>query len=128
MQRNLSKLKFRVKKESFSPPNRNNIDLRIFRVAWSKIMEDILSNENVLLVFVDESAVTDCDGRCYGRALPGITPVMNCPLSKVKSTIVAIAILYYGILYTFIDQSCTGKEYARFLTRQHNLSENIFVI
>lgn len=86
-------------------------------------MEDILSNENVLLVFVDESAVTDCDGRCYGRALPGITPVMNCPLSKVKSTIVAIA-----ILYTFIDQSCTGKEYARFLTRQHNLSENIFVI
>ena len=44
-------------------------------------MEDILRNENVLLAFVDEVAVTDCDGRCYGRAFAGITPVMNCPLS-----------------------------------------------
>ena len=78
-------------------------------------MEDILRNENVLLAFVDEAVVTDCDGRCYGRAFAGITPVMNCPLSKVKSTIVAIAIPCYGILYTFIDQSCTGTEYARFL-------------
>ena len=74
-----------------------------------------MRNENVLLAFVDDAAVTDCDGRCYGRAFAGITPVMNCPLSKAKTTIVANAIPCYGIFYTFIDQSFTCTEYARFL-------------
>lgn len=115
VQRYLKCLKFSIKKASFAPPNRNNIGLRIYRVAWCKIIEDILKNENVLISFVDEAAVTTNEGRRYGRAFAGITPVLNTPLSKIQMTIIAIVIPCYGVLFKFIEGACNGKEYAQFL-------------
>ena len=99
VQRYLSLMKFTVKKALFAPPNRNSIGLRIFRVAWSRIIQDILMNDNVLLCFVDEAAVTDVEGRLFGRAYASITPVMNVPLQKVKLTIIAMVIPCYGSSY-----------------------------
>ena len=115
VQRYLKHLKFGVKKASFAPPNRNSIGLRIYRVAWCKIIEKILQNENTLIAFVDEASVTTCEGRAYGRSYAAITPVLNIPLSKVHVTIVAIVIPCYGVLYKFIENACTGDEYALFL-------------
>lgn len=40
-------------------------------------MEDILSNENFFLAFVDEAVVTDLYECCYGRDFAGIIPIMN---------------------------------------------------
>lgn len=65
----LSLMKFTVQKASFAPPNRNNIRLRIFRVPWSRIIQDILMNDNVLLCCVDEDALTDVEGLLSERAL-----------------------------------------------------------
>ena len=93
VQRYLKKLKFNVKKASFAPPNRNSIGLRIYRVAWCKIIDDILQTENVLIAFTDEASVTTCEGRKYGRAFAAITPVLNIPLSKITMTIVAMVII-----------------------------------
>lgn len=115
VQRYLSFLQFNVKKASFAPPNRNSIGLRINRVAWCKIIQKISDQDNVLLAFIDEAAVTSCEGRRYGRSFIGITPVINCPLSKVKVTIVAMVIPCFGVVYKFIDNSCDGTKYANFL-------------
>ena len=115
VQRYLKLLRFSVKIAQFAPPNRNTIGLRIYRVAWCKIIEDILNNDNVLIAFVDEASVTSCEGRVFGRAYARRTPVINVPLGKVQMTIVAIAIPCYGVLYSFIDNSCKGTQYAQFL-------------
>ena len=77
VQRYLKLLRFSVKIAQFAPPNRNTIGLRIYRVAWCKIIEDILNNDNVLIAFVDEASVTSCEGRVFGRAYARITPVIN---------------------------------------------------
>lgn len=108
-------MKFNVKKASFASPNRNSIGLRIYRVAWYKIIEKILQNENTLIAFVDEAFVTTCEGRANGKSYAAITPLLNVPLSKVHVTIVALVIPCYGVLYKFIENACTGDEYTLFL-------------
>lgn len=115
VQRYLSSLRFKVKKSSFAPPNRNSVGLRLYRVAWCHIIEDILNDPNTLIAFIDEAAVTNCEGRKYGRAYAAITPVLNNPLSKVKMTVIAMIIPSFGVLYKFIDNACTGLQYAQFL-------------
>lgn len=115
VQRYLRNLRFNIKKASFAPPNRNSIGLRIYRVAWCKIIDDILDTDNVLIAFVDEAAVTTCEGRKYGRSYAAITPVMNIPLDKVTETVVAMVIPCYGVLYKFVNKSCKGDDYAEFI-------------
>ena len=58
IQRYLKNLDFTVKNVSFAPPNRNSIGLRIYRVAWCRLIENIIQKDNVLLGFIDEAAVT----------------------------------------------------------------------
>lgn len=112
----LDKLNLTVKKASFAPPDRNSVGLRIFRVAWTKFMKTIIKDDNILLGFVDEAAVTSNIGRKYGRAFAGITPVINCPLKKIKMLIISIVFPGFGILYKFVNKAVDGKEYSQFLS------------
>ncbi len=115
VERYLNIIGFKVKRASFAPPNRNSVGLRIYRIAWCKIIEDILENENVLLGFIDEAAITTCEGKNSGRAFNGITPLSNCPLSKIKMTVIALVFPGFGVIYKVIEKSATGDQYAQFL-------------
>lgn len=115
VQRYLNILGFKVKRASFAPPNRNSVGLRIFRVAWCRMIEDILTNENILLGFIDEAAITTCEGKNHGRAFNGITPLANCTLSKIKMTVIALIFPGFGVLYKIIEKSANGDQYAQFL-------------
>lgn len=77
----LTSLNFKLKKFYFSTPKRSSVGLRIFRVAWSKILEKIASKENVFIGFVDEASVDGSEGKRYGKSYIGITPLMNYILS-----------------------------------------------
>ena len=112
----LRMLKLTVKKASFAPPNRNSVGLRIFRVAWSMFMETILKEKNILLGFIDEAAVISNQNKSYGRAFAGLTPVINCPLKKVKMSILSVVFPGFGTLYKFCHKSVDGAEYAQFLS------------
>ena len=109
-------LNLTVKKASFAPPNRNSVGLRIFRVAWCMFIEKILGDKNILLGFIDEAAVTSNQKRNFGRAFAGLTPVINCPLKKVKMSILSIVFPGFGTLYKFCQKSVDGTEYAQFLS------------
>lgn len=111
----LDKLNLTLKKASFAPPNRNSVGLRIFRVAWTKFMKTIIKDDNILLGFVDEAAVTSNIGIKYGRAFAGITPVINCPLKK-KMSFLSIVFPGFGILYKFVNKAVNGKDYSQFLS------------
>lgn len=112
----LEMLNLTVKKASFAPPNRNSVGLRIFRVAWVKFMVKILEEPNILLGFIDEAAVTINQGRSFGRAYAGLTPVLNCPLRKIKMSVLAVVFPGFGVLYKFVNNSVDGIEYSRFLS------------
>lgn len=88
-------MKFNVKKESFALPTWNSIGLKILYSAWCLLFEDIFNNDNALFAFVDEAVVKSHKRRNYGRFYEGITPVMNCSLTKIAITIVAILIPCY---------------------------------
>lgn len=136
VERYLNSIGFKIKRASFAPPNRNSIGLRIFRVAWCKIIEDILKEKNVLFGFIDEAAITTCEGKNHGRAFEGITPLINCPLSKVKMSVIAIVFPGFGVLYKIIENSTSGEQYSQFLkeaiefTRKYicNYSTEIVII
>ena len=115
VQRYLSSLNFKLKKVYFSPPNRNSVGLRIFRVAWSKILEKIASEENVLIGFVDEASVGGSEGKRYGKSFIGITPLMNSILSKVKMTTMAVVFPGFGVLYKIKDKSIKSEDYSEFI-------------
>lgn len=115
VERYLKYFDFNVKRASFAPPNRNYIGSRIFRVAWCMKIEDILKDSNVLFGFIDEAAVTTCEGKNHGRAFTGITPLCNCPLSKVKMSVIAVVYPGFGVIYSIIEKSVTGDKYAHFL-------------
>ena len=110
-------LNFSVKKTTFSPPNRNSIGLRIFRVAWSLFIEKIVNCKNVLLGFIDESSVCACEGNKFGRAFRGLSPVVQAPLSKRKVSVIALVLPCFDVLYDFIDGSVNDKCYLNFLQR-----------
>lgn len=54
-------------------------------------------------------------GRRYGRAYCGITPLVNCPLNKVKMTIIALVLPGFGVLYNFYNNSANSNRYSSFL-------------
>lgn len=113
--RYLKALNFSVNKASFAPPNRNSIGLRIYRVAWSKFIEKIIKNDNILLGFIDEAAVTACEGRKYGRSYIGLTPLANCPLSKIKCSVIALVIPAFGVFFKFAEGAVDNLQYSEFL-------------
>lgn len=136
IQRYMNNLEFTFKQSSFSPPNRNSIGLRIFRVAWCKIIEKVISNDNVLIGFIDEASITTNEGPKKGRSFIGITPVVNCPLSKVKVSVLSLVLPGFGVLYQFYDGSVNNIQYSNFLKetvrfiRKHicnNKTEIIFI-
>lgn len=106
IQRYLSSLDFKLK-VSFSPPNRNSVGLRIFRVAWSKFMEKISFEENALLGYVDEASVSSSEGKRFYRRF--------CGISKIKMTIMACVFPGFGVLYKKINNSAGGSDYANFI-------------
>lgn len=91
----LLKLRFSVKIVSFAPSNRNNICLWIYRSAWCRIIDDIQKIDDVLIAFVDEAAITTCEGRKYGRAYASITTVLIVPPNKTTDIFIQMAILCY---------------------------------
>ncbi len=111
----LHALRFTVNRATFSPPNRNSIGLRIYRVAWCKIIEKIIKKDYVLLGFIDEAAITVSEGRKYGRSYIGITPLANVPLTKVKCSIIALVLPGFGVLFEFINDAVNNLEYCKFL-------------
>lgn len=115
VKRIIRSMNFTVKKVAFSPPNRNTIGARIYRVAWSLFLDEISNDENVLLCFVDEAAVTTTQGRKYGRAFASVTPMINTPLINTKLSIVALVVPGFGVLYQFREQSIDNEFYADFL-------------
>ena len=115
IQRYMKSLDFTVKRSSFSPPNRNSIGLRIFRVAWAEIIEKVFKNDNVLIGYIDEAAITTNEGPKKGRSYIGITPVVNCPLSKAKVSVLSLVLPGFGVLYQFYDGSVNNKQYSQFL-------------
>lgn len=115
VQRYLKSLDFTVKNCSFAPPNRNSVGLRIYRVAWCQFINNMISNDNVLIGFIDEAAVTQQIGRKYGRAYCGLTPLVNCPLDKIKMTIIALVLPGFGVLYKFYSKSVNSNNYSDFL-------------
>lgn len=112
----LKMLNLTVKKASFAPPSRNSVGLRIFRVAWCLFVKAILNDKNILLGFIDEAAITSDQNRSYGRAFLGLTPVINCPLKKIKMSILSIVFPGFGTLYKLCSKSVDGAEYAQFLS------------
>lgn len=115
VQRYLRKLDFSFKSASFAPPNRNSIGLRIFRVAWCSIIEKIVNDQNVLIGFIDEAAVTTNEGPKKGWSYIGITPLVNAPLSKIKLSVISLVLPGFGVLYRFVDENVDNKIYATFL-------------
>lgn len=115
VQRYMKNLDFTVKNVQFSPPNRNSIGLRIFRVAWSKIIGKIIKENNILIGFIDEASVTTNEGSTKGRSYIGITPVINCPLSKAKISVLSLVLPGFGVLYQFFDGSVNNQQYSEFL-------------
>lgn len=99
VERYLKYIGFNVKRAAFAPPNRNYVGARIFRVAWCQVINEILNNSNLLLGFIDEAAITSCEGKNHGRAFTGITPLCNCPLNKVKMSVIALIFPGFGVLY-----------------------------
>lgn len=115
VQRYLKNHDFSVKNCSFAPPQRNCVGLRIYRVAWAQLIEDIINNDNVLLGFIDEATLTQQIGRKYGRAYWGLTPLANCPLDKIKMTVIALVLPGFVVLYKFYSNSANNDNYAEFL-------------
>ena len=115
VQRYLKNLDFSVKKVQFAPPNRNSIGLRILRVAWTKIIQKIIKKDNVLIGFIDEASVTTNEGPTQGRSYIGITPVVNCPLSKTKVSVLSLVLPGFGVLYQFINGPVDNEQYSTFL-------------
>ena len=113
--RALKSLNFSVKRAAFCPPARNSIGLRIYRVAWSLLMQEISNQNDVLLGFIDEAAISIGDGKKYGRSFVGITPLINSPLSSCKVAVLACVLPGYGVLYKFFDTSVHGIDYCQFL-------------
>ena len=91
------------------------VGLRIYRVAWAQLIEDIINNDNVLLGFIDEATLTQQIGRKYGRAYWGLTPLANCPLDKIKMTVIALVLPGFVVLYKFYSNSANNDNYADFL-------------
>ena len=75
----------------------------------------MISQDNVLLGFIDEAAVTQQIGRKYGRAYCGITPLVNCPLDRIKMTIIALALPGFGVFYKLYSNSANSENYSEFL-------------
>ena len=115
VQRYMKNLNFTVKKATFAPPNRNSIGLKIFRVAWCKIIEKITSKQNVLIGFIDEASVSTNDGPKKGRSYIGIAPVVNSPLSKTKLSVLSLVLPGFGVLYQFVENSVNNKQYSNFI-------------
>lgn len=111
----MKKLNFTCKKASFAPPNRNSIGLRIYRYAWCHFIEQIYQSQNTLIGFIDEASVTSCEGRKYGRAYIGLTPVVNCPLNKTKLTVLSLVMPGFGVLYETINGAVDNLRYSRFI-------------
>lgn len=134
IERYLKYFRFNVKRAAFSPPNRNYIGSRIFRVAWCMKIEDILDDSNVLFGFIDEAAVTSCEGKNHGRAFTGITPLCNCSLDKIKMSVIAIIYPGFGVIYQIYDESVTGEKYAKFLhdsnefTRKYLCNKDVEIV
>lgn len=122
VQRYLRYLKFTCKKCSFAPPNRNSIGLRIFRVAWCKMMKRIAQQKNVLLGFIDEAGVSNCNGKNHGRGYLGVSPLVNCPLQKNRTNIVAVVFPGFGVVYRFVNRSMNGERYAEFIKDATNFA------
>lgn len=115
VQKALHSLNFTVKKAAFCPPARNSIGLRIYRVAWSMLMDDISNNDDVLMGFIDEAGVTVNEGSKYGRSFLGITPLINSPLSQCKVSVLACVFPGFGVIYRFFGTSVLGTDYANFI-------------
>ena len=111
----LQSLKFSVKKAHFCPPPRNSIGLRIYRVAWSLCMEEISNQSDVLIGFIDEAGITVSEGRKYGHSFVGVTPMINCPLSDCKISVLSCVVPGFGVLYKFFNSSVCGSDYSAFL-------------
>lgn len=110
----LRSLKFTVKRGAFCPPARCTIGNRIFRVAWSLSMDEISNKKDVLVAYIDEAAVSINEGDKYGHAFIGITPLINCPLSNTKVSVLACVIPGFGVLYKYYGSSVLGCDYASF--------------
>lgn len=115
VQKALHSLNFTVKKAAFCPPARNSIGLRIYRVAWSMLIDDISNNEDVLMGFIDEAGVTVNEGSKYGRSYLGITPLINSTLSQCKVSVLACVFPGFGVIYRFFGESVLGTDYANFI-------------
>lgn len=132
--RALKSLNFSIKKAAFCPPARNSIGLRIYRVAWSLLMQEISDQNDVLLGFIDEAAINIGEGKKYGRSFVGITPLINSPLSNCKVSVLACVLPGYGVLYKFFDSAVYGVNYSYFLNditnfiRVHICSSNTQIV
>lgn len=132
--RALRSLNFSVSKVAFCPPTRNSIGLRIYRVAWSLLMQEISNQNDVLIGFIDEAAVSIADGKKYGRSFVGITPLINNPLSNCKVSVLSCVLPGYGVLYKFFNSAVHGSDYACFLNditqfvRIHICSSNTQIV
>lgn len=113
--RALRSLNFSMKKVAFCPTTRNSIGLRIYRVAWSLLMQEISNQNDVLIGFIDEAAVSIGEGKKYGRSFVGITPLINSPLSHCKISVLSCVLPGYGVLYKFFSSAVHGSDYACFL-------------
>lgn len=65
--------------------------------------------KNILLVFIDEAAITVCEGRKYGRSYIGI------PLIRIKCSIIALFLPGFCFLFEFINDAVNNLEYCKFL-------------
>lgn len=68
-----------------------------------------------MIGFIDEASVTSCEGRKYGRAYIGLTPVVNCPLNKTKLTVLSLVMPGFGVLYETINGAVDNLRYSRFI-------------
>lgn len=74
------------------------------------------TNNRILLGFSDVAWITINEGRTFGLAYAGITPVINCLLRKIKMNIISAVFPGFGVLYKIINKSVDVNEHGQFLS------------
>lgn len=101
----LARFSFEMAAAVYCPPQRNDLGHLVARVIWAREMLMLKDDQNVLLAFIDESALYENMFRSRGRTLPGLCPngVRNCRSNR--SNMITCVIPGFGTL----SANYTGK-------------------
>ena len=94
----ISNLNFEIKTIKFTPPARNTTGLMCLRAFWASIVLEIVTQPNVIFMFIDEAAVTYLPNSIKGRALIGVIPVLDGVLSCKKLSILSCVVPGFGVI------------------------------